>query len=144
MQVVRELVQNGHAVRKSNGWGVKDPKKEIAITSDTSFDNLKDQKELLKLVLDELNTYAVKVNDIYIVKHSQYDEVTDDYLKAQGEARRIVRLIQEERKKLGTTMNEKVNVQVETYPKEFEGYIKKQALIETLTVGDSFLITRLT
>jgi len=143
MQIVRDLVQNGHAVRKNNGWGVKDPKKEIAIKSDTSYDVLKDQKELLQLVLDELNTYAVKVNDSYIVKHEKFEGVTEENLKAQGEARRIVRMIQEERKKMGTTMNEKVNVQVLAYPKEFEEYIKKQALIETLSVGESFLITRL-
>ena len=57
-------------------------------------------------------------------------------LKAEGEARDIVRRIQDERKKLGTNLDEQVSVTIEEWPVAFEAYIKKQALVSDLTKGE--------
>ncbi len=144
MLLARELVQYGHAVRKNNGWGLKDPQKELHIQPSGDYHSLDDEKAIQMLILEELNTYRLKAdNDLFDYKHPDFETISDQTLKAQGEARRIVRMIQEERKKLGTTMDEKVNVQVASYPREFEEYIKKQALIDKLSVGEPFTVTRL-
>ena len=49
---------------------------------------------------------------------------------------------QEERKKLGTSMDERVNVVLPSWPSEFEEYIKRNALIEDLIKGESFSVSR--
>lgn len=64
-------------------------------------------------------------------------------LVAEGEARGIIRSIQEERKKLGTTISEKIDVTLPDWPKKFEEYIKKQALVENLTKGSELKVTRI-
>ena len=60
-----------------------------------------------------------------------------------GEAREIIRRIQEERKKLETKLDEKIDVVLEKWPSEYESYIKKNALIKTLSKGNEFHIKRL-
>ena len=56
-------------------------------------------------------------------------------LQKEGEAREIVRNIQSERKNLGTTLDQKVNVELPRWPVEFEEEIKKKALIDKLSKG---------
>ncbi len=143
MELVRKLAQEGHAKRKSEGWGVKDPKKELSFSAQGEFDSLHKEEQLQQLLFDELNTYSVLVNDSLHLKHPAYDTVTDEYLKEQGEARRIIRSIQEERKKLETAMDERVDVTIPDWPEQFEDYIKRNALIERLTQGDTFVVRRL-
>lgn len=144
MNLVRELVQEGHAKRKSEGWGVKDPKKEIVISSEEpkKFELLQGEDDILQLAFDELNTYAITLRDKLSFKHTDFDNVTEEQLKAQGEARRIVRQIQEERKKMGTAMDERVNVVLGSYPQDFAEYIRKNALVDTITTGKSFRVER--
>jgi hypothetical protein len=62
-------------------------------------------------------------------------------LIAEREAREIVRMIQQERKKVGTSLDEKIDVSLEEWPEEFEEYIKKNALVNSITKG-SFSIIR--
>lgn len=143
MNLARQMVQEGHAKRKLEGIGVKDPIKELMWESDVDYKLLTDETGIMGVVLDELNVYAVKISSGLSFKHKDFETVTDEYIKLQGEARRIVRMIQEERKTLGTTMDEKVNVQIADYPQTFENYIKKNALIDSLSKGEPFLITRL-
>ncbi|MDP3955044.1 MAG: DUF5915 domain-containing protein, partial [bacterium] len=57
-------------------------------------------------------------------------------LKAEGQAREIVRKIQEERKKLGTKLDEKIDVTLEDWPEKFTEYIKKETLISFISKGE--------
>ena len=65
----------------------------------------------------------------------ELDDTITPELKAEGDARDIVRKIQAERKVMGTSLDEKVNVSLESWPKEFESEIKRKALINSLTIG---------
>jgi hypothetical protein len=46
-----------------------------------------------------------------------------------------VRSIQEERKKIGTIIDETVNVVLPEWPEKFEEYIKLNALVGSITKG---------
>lgn len=143
MELVRTLVQEGHAIRKANSWGVKDPQKDLTLDLKEDFSIIENDAELGKVILEELNTYGVKLGSKFIFKSNEYDDITEVHLKEQGEARRIVRSIQEERKKLGTTMDEKINVKLPEWPEKFEEYIKRNALIESLQIGDTLKVTKI-
>lgn len=143
MDLARELVQLGHAKRKTENWGVKDPKIVLELDSEQDFSELLNRPEIMQIVLEELNTYAIKVGSGFEYRHADFEKITEKDLEMLGEARRIVRKIQEERKKMGTTMGEKVNVILEDWPIAQEDYIKRNALIGTLSKGDGFKVERL-
>lgn len=51
-------------------------------------------------------------------------------------------MIQEERKKIGTRLDEKIDVVLPDWPKEYEEEIKRKALIQNLKKGEPFKILR--
>ncbi|HEV2340135.1 MAG TPA: isoleucine--tRNA ligase [Patescibacteria group bacterium] len=143
MQQVRKIVELGLAQRKEKGIKVRQPLAGITVhpgKNETKFENTLDY-----LLLDEVNVKHVA----FVKKGKDETAVVLDItltpeLQAEGKAREIVRQIQEERKKLGTSLTEKVAVTLTDYPKHFEEYIKKKALINKLTRSSVFQVTRFT
>lgn len=142
MKLVREIVQYGHAKRKIEGWGVKDPQKEIMISAPGNYDSIENESVLLDIILQELNTYAIVVNSKLVYRHQDFDKITPEYLHKQGEARRVIRSIQEERKKLALKPSDLIDVHLPEWPEEFEVDIKKKASIHNLTKGDTLTVTK--
>ncbi len=139
MQSVRKIVELGHAKRKELGIKVRQPLSEFRIQNSEFRIN----DELVELIKDELNVKAIFIAKGDGELNIEFDiEITPE-LQAEGEARDIVRSIQEERKKIGTSVDERVNVTLPSWPKAYEMYIKNQAQISNLIVGDKLLVTRL-
>jgi isoleucyl-tRNA synthetase len=148
MTVVRKIVEVGHAKRKELGIKVRQPLGECQISNVPTSPRLRGASKyqisngLLQLLKDELN-----VKEIVFVEGKgetmvSFDTVVTPALKAEGEARDIVRSIQEERKKLGTMIDEKVDVALPAWPNEFEEYIKRHALVENIHKGENLQVTR--
>jgi len=133
MKLAREVVEYGLAWRKNHEIKVKTPVGEIPISSPGNYTTIHD--EILDIVLAELNAKNIRISGkkVYPTKPVTF---TEESLKAEGEAREIVRMIQEERKKIGTELDEKVNVLLESWPEEFENYIKKKTLVNSISKGD--------
>ncbi len=135
---IRKIVELGHAKRKELGIRVRQPLAECQIS------NVKFQisKELVQTLKDELNVKNVilEIGDSELML--SFETKITPALQAEGEARDIVRQIQEERKKQGMKIDEKVKVQLSEWPADFEEYIKRNALIETLTKGENLQISR--
>lgn len=128
--VARTVVEQGHSKRKEANIKVRQPLGLLELKLPALL-----SEEVITLISDELNVKKIKQTKGKDVKLTLDTKITAE-LKAEGEARDIVRMIQEERKKLGTSPSEKVNVQLEDWPKEFEEYIKRKALIENLSKGE--------
>lgn len=141
MQYVRKIVELGLAARKEAQLKVKQPLAKITVYAEEKEVSL--GQNLLQLIRDELNikeiTFINKKTELSVELETK---LTDDLI-AEGQAREIVRKIQEERKKLETKLDEHVSVSLESWPKEFESYIKQQALVQTLSKGD-FEVKRIT
>ncbi len=139
MQTVRRIVEIGHAKRKELAIKVRQPLSEFKIQNiEIGLDD-----ELVQLIKEELN-----VKNVNLIKGTgelivEFDANITDSLREEGEARDIVRNIQEERKKLGTSVDEVVNVTIPSWPKAFESYIRNQAHIKDLEIGDKLIVTRL-
>lgn len=138
---VRKIVEVGHAKRKESGLKVRQPLASVAVSVDGKQAKFKANMD--QLILDELNVKKVSFTDGEGELLVTFDITITPELKAEGEARDIVRSIQEERKKLGTSVDEKVNVTLPIWPEKFESYIKKNAMIETLAKGDTLLVKKL-
>ena len=89
------------------------------------------------IIADEVNVKAV-----VHAKILQFDTKLSQRLKAEGEAREIIRSIQQARKEAGCDLSEKVTVFLPAWPKEFEAEIKKQTLSKELIKGEKLSIKR--
>ena len=139
MQNVRKIVELGHAKRKETGIKVRQPLAQFTVTN-APFTL---SEVLYPLIKDELN-----VKEIGFVKgegelYGEFDITITDELKAEGEARDIIRKIQGERKNLGTSPQDKIEVTLPDWPEEFEEEIKRKTMIAVLTKGDEFSVRRL-
>jgi isoleucyl-tRNA synthetase len=136
MVIVRKVVEIALSQRKAAQIKVRQPLAMLTIRGEKSL-----SENLKQLIKDEVN--IKEITD----KKGQFEVLLDTQtitpeLKAEGEARDIVRTIQEERKKIGTALDEQVEVVLESWPKNFEDYIKNNALVATISKG-AFEVKRL-
>ena len=124
MQKVREVTEKAHSIRKEKQIPVRQPL--ASLTSNFSF-----SEGLQILLQDELNVKEIKKG-----KAIGLDTKINPVLKAEGEAREIMRSIQDARKELGTRLDELVEVTLPSWPEEFEEEIKKKALAVSITKGE--------
>ncbi len=135
MSSAREISSIFHEQRKVNGIKVRIPLVELTYQGPIEFG-----KELLQVILDEANVENLKFESGKSWGVSG-DFSENNQNKAKGQAREIIRSIQAERKVIGTTLSEKVNVSLESWPEEYESEIKRKALINNLTTG-AFKVTK--
>lgn len=137
MKIAMKLSSAVHGFRKEHSIKVRIPLNNLMYKGPEEL-----TKKIERIVLDEVNVYKLT----YAGKSDDYEISGDKSEKNQdllaGRARQIVRQIQGERKKLGTKLDEKVNVTIEGWPKDYEEYIKKSALVNILQRGQKFLVTR--
>jgi len=138
MELIRKLVEAGHAKRKELGIKVRQPLSKFSIFN---F-QFSIGEDLINLMRDELNVKKVSFEKGKGDLSVQFDTNITQELKDEGMARDIIRQIQEERKKLGTKLNEMIDVVLESYPVEFEDEIKRKALVQTLRKGKVFSVSR--
>ncbi len=130
MVLARELTEAGHSQRKQSGIKVRIPLRKGEYSAPEELD-----QDILKLVKDELNIEELSYQNKKDT--SVFAETSDENQNIEaGKAREIVRSIQAERKKIGTRVDEYVNVSLPDWPKEFEDEIKRKTLIKSLQTGE--------
>ncbi len=136
MEQARKVVEIAHSQRKEAQLKVRQPLASLATVTPIEL-----SEKVRKVVADEVNVLGVtnKKGDEVSVK---LDTVLTSELEARGKVRDIIRKIQEERKQLGTALDEKVNVSLLEWPSELEDEIKRKALINTLQKGE-FKVSKL-
>ncbi len=141
MQHARDLSSLLLNQRKVDAVKVKTPLRQVSLSGPTALD-----ASLLALVGAEANVYEIKLKadekaDHFVLTsaHEFQDEANRDLVA--GAARDLISRIQKERKKLGTAMDQEVDVIVEDIPEGYGEEIKKKAHVRTLTPGDSFAVT---
>ncbi len=135
MNQAREVVEAVHAERKESNIKVRQPLNLLRAITPILL-----REEIVLLIKDEVNVldFENEQGSFEIVLDKN---ITDD-LRKMGEARDIIRKIQAERKVLGTALDEKVNVSLEDWPKEFEEEIKRKALVNSISKGE-FRVSRI-
>ncbi len=136
MQKARKAVEEGHAQRKEEKVKVRVPLRTLNWKSEQTYDLINSQ--IWTIVLDELNAKNIVINDFRYPKNEV--RVTDEQLQHEGELRDLVRQIQEERKKLGYTIEQKISL---TVPAKFSpdiDFIKKRVLASKVALGNNLII----
>jgi isoleucyl-tRNA synthetase len=134
MEKGREIVENAHAIRKEKRVPLRQPLSKLRVR-----DKKLKIKGIEELIKDELN---VK-NIIWDSKSDSFDTRITAELKEESEVRELVRRIQEERKRLGLNLTQKVDVKVSKIPTNDKllAWMKKKAQIASLEKG-SFKVTK--
>ena len=122
MDQVRKVVEKTHALRSEAGIKVRQPLAKITcfVTGETPKDNL------LKVLADEVNVKEVEWNRTTEVMRVTLDTNLNDELKAEGEARELMRNIQKLRKKAGLKVSDIVTIETPEWPKDWKEEIEKK------------------
>ncbi len=129
MKLARQVVEKALAIRKEKSIKVRQPLASLTYTLEAKLDDSIEQ-----LVADEINVKKIvwtKGEDLRAV----LDLNLDSKLVAEGTARELIRSLQGLRKEKGLKLDEKVAAQAPDWPEVFADYIKKQALLSSLTRG---------
>ncbi len=133
----RQIVEAVHALRKQAEVKVRIPIREMTYNGPSKL-----LEEIADVVKSEVNVYSLKFGE----KANDYSvlaKTSDDNLDLHfGLARDIVRKIQEERKNLGTKPNQKVRITIPFWPKEHEDYIKRKALVSSISETEKFSVVK--
>jgi isoleucyl-tRNA synthetase len=143
MDLIRKAAEKGHAQRKEKQIAVRQPLGGVSVLSKTSG---VPEDGLLRILSDELNIKSVNWGN------SNNDDLTVELdtnmtpeLEEEGKTRDLARQIQDERKKLGTSLTAKVSVTSPWIPQnpELVEWVKKRTLAEELVEGDKLQVTEL-
>jgi isoleucyl-tRNA synthetase len=139
MEAVKDLVSRGHHQRKQEQIRLRQPLQKLIIKSNSLQKQLKEKKQLIQLIKEELNVKEVifRPGKKLIIK---LDMKLTAKLKQEGEARELIRKIQSARKKAGLKMNQKATAQAPGWPKQYEQEIKNKAMLRELKKGSSIKI----
>jgi isoleucyl-tRNA synthetase len=107
MELVRNLVEQGHGLRKNSNIKLRQPLNLFAYTlASTQTPLTKDFEEILA---DELNVKSVKFGE-----KLEFDLQITPELKQEGLARELERAVQDMRKKSGLQVGEQANLTYDT------------------------------
>ncbi|HVZ59098.1 MAG TPA: isoleucine--tRNA ligase [Patescibacteria group bacterium] len=133
MESVRRIVEVGHAVRKEKSLRVRQPLAKAIISPGRDAVKFKDNLDYL--IKAELNVKELKFVDDSEELTVEFDTTLTPELEAEGQAREIIRKIQDERKRMGTDPTARVSVTLEDWPDRFAEEIKNKTLTVSLAKG---------
>jgi isoleucyl-tRNA synthetase len=165
MKRVQTIIELSHSIRKEKNLKVRQPLAELQIIENTVGEAL--ESELLDIISDEINVKKVTVVDSFsegpqwvrkegfkpdyfisdtpssLIKVALNIEITPE-LKAEGNMRDIVRLIQDARKEAKYAFSDAVKCYYQIDSEELKGVfakfseeIKKQTILSELTEGET-------
>lgn len=140
MQVAQKIVEAGHAARQLAKLKVRQPLAKATVHP------THDQKPLLEslpalheVIMQELNVKVVEIAAVASELHVTLDTALTPELKAEGEARELMRSIQSLRKTAGLQPNQHATVSLPSWPQEWQEAIEVKTNT-TLTVGDTLAV----
>ncbi|MFA6410476.1 MAG: isoleucine--tRNA ligase [Candidatus Buchananbacteria bacterium] len=125
MDLVLQIVEKGLAARAAAGIKIRQPLASYSTAAAKKMD-----KQLIELVKDELNVKEL----IFDVADGLDTEITKE-LKLEGQARELIRQINQLRKDAGLTISDKVNITYDGLDEVFAKFgseIKKSTLAENI------------
>ena len=122
MAEIKKIVELGHAKRKEVAVPLRQPLAKVFVSGDL---NCQDNDYLLSLIKQELNVKSIECQSASDLEIDFDLELTPE-LKAEGEARKIIRQIQKLRKEARLSLDELVKVSLPSWPADFQSMIEER------------------
>jgi isoleucyl-tRNA synthetase len=138
MASVQSLTEKTHAQRAEHGIKVRQPLASVTVTSSDE----KLSEAVVDVLLDEVNVKQLiweKGDEQQVRLETQ---LTPE-LRSEGEARELIRSIQQLRKKTGLSPKDVIEVTAESWPADWEEKIKTATHADKLTVGQKLTIEKI-
>ncbi len=135
MKRAMDIASQLHSERKDKAIKVRQP------LSGASYGGKKLDKAIEALIAQEVNIKHILYDD-KLTDQIVLDTIITDNLRAEGEAREVIRQIQEARKEANCALNETINVVLPAWPENFADLIKKETLAATLSRGEAVKVIR--
>ncbi len=137
MEVVRKLAEIGLSARKEANIRLRQPLTLFTYQTQTQLD-----PNLEKILAEELNVKNTEYKKLTGAEiKGQLDTKLTQELKAEGEARELIRQVQSLRKEKGLTLKDKIQIISPNIPeKEFLEMVTKQTNAIKLTKGENLII----
>jgi isoleucyl-tRNA synthetase len=137
MCIAQRIVEEAHSQRKENKIKVRQP---LASLTYEGPEKLPD--EIGKLIGDEVNIKKVIFSKVSPAIKVTLDFDLNENLIEEGQARDLVRQVQELRKNEKLALDDKITIFSPSWPKKFEEVIKKETLATSITKSDSLKIKK--
>ncbi len=136
MRIIREIAEKGHAKRKEANIKLRQPLSKVVYKLSKQL-----HSELEKILAEELNVKQVEYqkSSTSEIKVELDTEITPE-LKEEGEARDLMRQIQQLRKEQNLTLADKTKIILPSWPEAFEGQILAGTASVSITKGDKLKI----
>lgn len=138
MKVTRELASLALAQRKLKNVPLRQPLNSLATSAPIKLTD-----QFSRLLIQELN---VKKHSQKLTKKqmaSELDFKLTSILKKEGEARNLIRAVQQKRKESRCRLDQKIILTIPDWPEEFTDYIKQKTLTEKIIKGNIVKIKKL-
>ena len=136
MQIGIDLASSIHSFRKDAGIKVRIPLLKVEYEGPVDL-----SQDIQTVILQETNIESLAFKGKKDTVHVSADRSDKNQNLKAGHAREIIRMIQQERKKLGTKIDEEIDVTIPDWPEEYTLEIQRKVLARALKKGD-FQITR--
>lgn len=138
MALVRKIAEAAHAKRKEAGIKLRQPLTSVLYKAPERLD-----KKLEEILLEELNVKAIE----YEKSPSKEPKVIlntkiTQKLAEEGEARDLIRLIQQKRKDQNMTLSDKTKIIATAWPKNFEKLILASTASVSIEKGNEFKVEK--
>jgi len=130
MDIARQVVEAAHSQRKELGIKLRQPLAKIVISASQSCV----QAAVVETILLEINVKTLEWQAAETFSVTLDTTLTPE-LKAEGEARDLMRAIQQLRKELGVDVKDQVSVEAPSWPSEWEAQIKQKTKAVELVKG---------
>jgi len=137
MEIARVVIEKVHSLRKEEKIPVRQPLAGLVVSGikvDPSFEDL---------IMDELNIKSIKFEDAKKESYQLDTNITKE-LKDEADARELIRKIQNTRREMGLTLNDKTEVQNDWVPENSKLYdwILAKTSSLSLSKGSEFKVTK--
>lgn len=143
MENLRKVAEVANRVRREAGIKIKQPLQSMTVTFPKKW-NLSADSDLLFLLQDELNVKeshgSIQESDEPTV---EFDLTITPELKAEGEAREIVREVQQKRQELGLNQGDRINLTLPDFPESMHEYIRTRVMADSITKGSELMIEKI-
>ncbi|MDD4937849.1 MAG: isoleucine--tRNA ligase [Candidatus Shapirobacteria bacterium] len=137
---VREICEQGNMIRKTKQISTRQPLAKLIISTNQKL-NL--DQNLLEIIKNELNIKKVEIksskNNLSVV----LDTNITPNLKAEGNARDLIRQIQSLRKESNLKLTDKINIFAPDWPTNFESEILSKTLGQKITSSTQLKIEKI-
>ena len=123
MDKVRKIVELGHSLRRDKQLKARQPLSSVRVSG---FGQLQHQDELAGILRMELNVKQVEWLEASGELSVDYDFTITEELRQEGEARALIRQIQDLRKEAKLDLDRVVELELPTWPENFKAEIESK------------------